>query len=1410
MGGDATSVDDADYAGSDFVVADDDDLIRYKIVDTDEEYTLTGREFVRKGYTLTGWTYVNSKNQKVTLKPTATFKNIAAAGKTVELTATWSGPITYTVKVNLDGGKYSGAVALPSKYTYDNGFDLTTLAAPTKVGYAFGGWKVDGVAVNALGKGGVETGNVTIVATWTPGTYAVEFVENGGTIELKDGTDLDGIDALAYDEPFSLKDYIYTKSGYTFKNWTYTGDDGKEKAIASNGVIKNLISDFDIDRNEDGDVDAVDNVITLTANWTPNKYTITYQLNGGKQAASSKNYTADKLGEVFIAEPTKTGYTFAGWTMAVKGEDADHGLTPAIAVGANGDGTGYTFGAGAGTVYGNVTLTANYTPIVYDLNIYSADGLALYRTYQGGPAYNQTMSFEVLASEITQENTSDEGKSVKGFAIKANGGLKYALNKQYKMSEIVSATKPEGNVINLYALTENEKYFVTVLRQLDDNTPTHISTVSYDKSKGYKITPAKITGYTFDEWAGLQGTENVDYTLDAKTGVLTIKPNTTEFKFAELTATYESNTYTVTLLPNAKDVYDDTEELIPTAGIAGGVISHGNTAVITDEELAELGWTRNGYTLAGFSLTSNGKLLTTLGGLYAKADKNAVVKVYAIWKPVTSEIRYSINAIVTNGDPIDITNEVNAIKANFKSQKFGSAVTLPTIKVTGYKFLGWRFGDDNDNVTVKAGYATKVNAGNYEDVTFTAEFEESTYNIIINTNGGYRAADGKKGNITVADKVKYSADVTATIEALDASEFAKAGSEVANDFAIVANANKPEQWLSAIMITTEGVLKPTKDVTLYPQFKAITVGKATDFRAIYANGTVTANWTAVANAAGYEVQLATTPLFIFGVQTVPTNTNSVTINGLTANKYYVRVRAFKTDSTSAPVYGAWSTRLNAVKAVADDDIITYDVTASDATIFEGTRKAVAGEKVLQALGTPKAPGYDFQGWYKNAETTTKVPSSAIAGETGYEDGAEFYAKFTNASFKVSFSWGAGVTGGAKLSPITVTYKEEYEGTLPVVGNAKKTGYTFAGWTLDGTNPVTEADLKDLTANTTLVSLWTPSVYTVTYDPNYVTAATIKTPEPVTYGRDYGDDAVAAVDRDGYEFVGWFTAKSGGTKVLASTKVTTAKDHTLYAHWTVNSYKVKFIANNPYGTTVSGKMADEVYKYTDNKALTANAYKVANYKFVGWALTESGAVEYADKQVISGYADLFGELEANGDTLELFGRWEPVTYTLTVVIGQGQGNITIPAAYGSSVLTAITGAANYNTAIEVVENKGKVEAAGIYTTSTYTAASKVTATTKVTGAKTYYVKWVEAEAAPTTYTITKDLTHVTASGNVTSVNKDASFTTTLTADDEYTMDSVTVEMGGADITDTAYTAASGVVSIAKVTGDVVITAVAVQE
>lgn len=76
---------------------------------------------------------------------------------------------------------------------------------------------------------------------------------------------------------------------------------------------------------------------------------------------------------------------------------------------------------------------------------------------------------------------------------------------------------------------------------------------------------------------------------------------------------------------------------------------------------------------------------------------------------------------------------------------------------------------------------------------------------------------------------------------------------------------------------------------------------------------------------------------------------------------------------------------------------------------------------------------------------------------------------------------------------------------------------------------------------------------------------------------------------------------------------------------------------------------------------------------------------------------------------------------------------------------------------------------------------------------------------TTFTITNTLTNCSTNSSKPSAAYGTSYSATITANAGYTLSSVTVKMGGTDITSTAYS--GGVISIASVTGDIVITATA---
>lgn len=77
-----------------------------------------------------------------------------------------------------------------------------------------------------------------------------------------------------------------------------------------------------------------------------------------------------------------------------------------------------------------------------------------------------------------------------------------------------------------------------------------------------------------------------------------------------------------------------------------------------------------------------------------------------------------------------------------------------------------------------------------------------------------------------------------------------------------------------------------------------------------------------------------------------------------------------------------------------------------------------------------------------------------------------------------------------------------------------------------------------------------------------------------------------------------------------------------------------------------------------------------------------------------------------------------------------------------------------------------------------------------------------EPTPNTYTITNTLSNATNSNTATSVEENSSYSANISADSGYKLKTVTVTMGGTDITNTTYS--SGTITISSVTGNIVIT------
>ena len=131
------------------------------------------------------------------------------------------------------------------------------------------------------------------------------------------------------------------------------------------------------------------------------------------------------------------------------------------------------------------------------------------------------------------------------------------------------------------------------------------------------------------------------------------------------------------------------------------------------------------------------------------------------------------------------------------------------------------------------------------------------------------------------------------------------------------------------------------------------------------------------------------------------------------------------------------------------------------------------------------------------------------------------------------------------------------------------------------------------------------IFTVTFD---ATGGTVSpSSKNVIYDGTYG--TLARPSRAGYTFLGWYTSRSGGTQISSTTKVTSTTDHTLYAHWQVNSYTVTFDGT---GGTPSYSSKTVTYDSSYGSLPTAS---YTGYDFLGWYTSISGGSQVTSSTTV---------------------------------------------------------------------------------------------------------------------------------------------------------------------------------------------------
>lgn len=130
---------------------------------------------------------------------------------------------------------------------------------------------------------------------------------------------------------------------------------------------------------------------------------------------------------------------------------------------------------------------------------------------------------------------------------------------------------------------------------------------------------------------------------------------------------------------------------------------------------------------------------------------------------------------------------------------------------------------------------------------------------------------------------------------------------------------------------------------------------------------------------------------------------------------------------------------------------------------------------------------------------------------------------------------------------------------------------------------------DISGNESMVQVDCYYTSTITFDANGGNTPS-QTSKNVNFGTKFG--TMPTTSRTGYTFNGWWTSKTGGTKITANSTMTFTKNTTLYAHWTANVYTLTYDGNG--GETPAAKRITYDQKYGELAVSTRS-----RYEFLGW-------------------------------------------------------------------------------------------------------------------------------------------------------------------------------------------------------------------
>ena len=830
--------------------------------------------------------------------------------------------------------------------------------------------------------------------------------------------------------------------------------------------------------------------VTLTANRTlVAKYKIkSYTVNAtsediNKGTISPAGQTVEHGANATVVATPKTAYNFAGW----------YNGTTKVSSNAS-----YTF-----AVTANISLTAKFTIKTFTTTTANSTG---------GTASVNKSSVEYGGSAIWTATPS----TGYNFSKWSNNSTANPLT----VSNITANT----HITPLFVL---KSYTVTWNPNGGSVSPTS-TTKTHGSTLGTLPTPTRAADvqytYTFNGWftAATGGTQ-----VSAST---TVTNNVTYY--AQWTATPRS--YTATFngngggTPNPSTItktYGSELGTLPTCSRAGytflgwytassGGTKISSTTKITGTVTYYAQWSINSYTLtynvnggnavspASKSVqygsaygtlptptkSSTAEYTYAFAGWYTAASGGTQVTsnttmgagnttIYAHWTATRRSYTATFNGNGGTPNPSTIT------------KTYGSELgTLPTCSRAGYTFLGWYTASSGGT---KISSTTKITG----TVTYYAQWSINSYTLTYNVNGGNAVSPASK---SVQYGSAYGTLPTPTKSSTAEYTYAFAG------------------WYTAASGGTQVTSNTTMgagNTTIYAHWTATRRSYTINYQTTYGS----LNRTSQSVAYGSKGSCALT---------MPSNDAqyTYTFQGwyTAANGGGAKVGSSLTletpSVTGAATYYAYVTR--AVNRYTFTFNANGGSTPSSSSITKNYNEAI-GTLPTCSRAADNTYTYTFAGWF---DTSATSGGTQLTTTTKVTSNKTWYARWTATYKNYTVTWNGN--GGTPSQSSSSFHYNNALGTLPT---AKRTGYTFKGWSTSASGSVNVSTTTKVTSNVTYYAIWQINSYTLT-----VTAGTGGT---VSGGGTYNYGATAtlkATPSAGYRFVKWSDGNTNASRTVTVT------------------------------------------------------------------------------------------------------------------------------------------------------------------------------------------------------------------------------------------------------------------------------------